>query len=502
MSLNPPIRPPFNRGYSPAHSGVIPIPNAKVHKKIQRSSFTVLNIVKNVLLIAGLSALHQLDTLGGSVFYIILGIWAITGAENALKALSISFFALIANDFFVPKNFAFTPGRILLVFIVFARVGYDALRYNFPWAKHKYLIALYLFIFAAAILSVINQHFVQISLAKLLLFTMGTTAFLLSAEMLKKGASDMTCWFYSIIIASVALGLLALALGQGYNFRGEFVTVSHFNGPFWHSQTLGPIAGLMIVYLACVFLMTPYRLRWLSPALAIVLLYFLYLSNSRTGLLTLGVGGLTLLLATFFVQAKVGTRLRMTLSKPLIIILLVVGGLSLVLLDTFTGNRIAKAVGDFTLKTADANITLDDIQFQEIVRSREGLIDMMLISIERRPLTGIGFGISMDAGFAERASLFSAPTEKGFLPLAVVEENGAIGALFFLAFLIAFYVKFFQERNIPALVMFTAFLGVNMGEMLFFSFGGQGGFMWLMVAGGILLGERCIVKTGHRTEGR
>jgi len=33
---------------------------------------------------------------------------------------------------------------------------------------------------------------------------------------------------------------------------------------------------------------------------------------------------------------------------------------------------------------------------------------------------------------------------------------------------------------------------------MFFSFGGQGGFMWLIVAGAILLGDRCVIDGQRR----
>jgi len=33
---------------------------------------------------------------------------------------------------------------------------------------------------------------------------------------------------------------------------------------------------------------------------------------------------------------------------------------------------------------------------------------------------------------------------------------------------------------------------------MFFAFGGQGGFMWLIVAGAILLGERCVIDGQRR----
>jgi hypothetical protein len=95
---------------------------AQGHKQQARSHFTYTNIAKNCALVLGLMALHQAGTPGGIVFYSILFVWACTSTEAALKALCVSYFALIANSAIVPKNFAFGPGRLILLFIMFGRV--------------------------------------------------------------------------------------------------------------------------------------------------------------------------------------------------------------------------------------------------------------------------------------------------------------------------------------------------------------------------------------------
>ena len=99
---------------------------AQGHKQQARSHFTYTNIAKNCALVLGLMALNQAGTPGGIFFYFILFVWACTSTEGALKALCVSYFALIANHAIVPKNFAFGPGRLILLFIMFGRVLYDA----------------------------------------------------------------------------------------------------------------------------------------------------------------------------------------------------------------------------------------------------------------------------------------------------------------------------------------------------------------------------------------
>ena len=259
---------------------------AQGHKQQARSRFTYTNIAKNCALVLGLMALNQAGTPGGVFFYFTLIVWACTSTEGALKALCVSYFALVANQAIVPKNVAFGPGRMILLFVVFGRILYDAWRTGYPLLRRPHTTSLFIFSAVCVVLAAINQYFFVISVLKVVSFTVGAASCLLAADMLRRSPSDMTCWFYSIIMLTVAIGVATIPLGISENmFSLNNTGVSFFNGPFWHSQTLGPIAAMMLIYVACVYLFTPYRCRWLSLPLAVVLLYFLYRSGSRTALL-------------------------------------------------------------------------------------------------------------------------------------------------------------------------------------------------------------------------
>lgn len=487
-------RPPFQPTYR-ASAHAFPMPDAKTRKKVARSHFTIANILKNGTLIVALCALNQLGAPGGVMFYCILAVWAMMGTESALKALTVSFFALITNEAIVPKNLAFGPGRIIIIFIAFGRIFYDAWRAGFPFSQQKHLIALWAFGFVCGVLAFINQYFVTISLLKIFLFSLGVSSLLVSAERLKRGSSDMTCWFFTLIVLTVAIGLATIPLGIGYNFRGDFVTVVWFNGPFWHSQTLGPVAAMMVSYLFCIFQFTPYRLRWLSIPLALVLFYFIYLTGSRTALLGMMLGLAAIGAGIYLIRDNRFRRVRQNVSKPM----LLVGGISFVLIvvlaDFFTGNRIGSRASEFILKQTSSSFAYadSDIALDNVMASRQFLIDMQLHNFQRSPLTGIGFGTALTAEFAESATLVSAPTEKGFIPTAILEETGLIGTLFFLIFLGCIFAYFIRDKNMPGQGMFITLLATNLGEMTFFSLGGTGSFLWLLVAGGILLGDRCVI---------
>jgi hypothetical protein len=106
---------------------------------------------------------------------------------------------------------------------------------------------------------------------------------------------------------------------------------------------------------------------------------------------------------------------------------------------------------------------------------------------EEHPLFGAGFGVNeesesnMGANGAQLLGVpLSAPVEQGFLPLASVAQLGIIGSLFVLPVPFLMFGRARQESGETA-ALFAAVLGVNLGEMIFYSVGGLGLFMWILL---------------------
>ena len=74
----------------------------------------------------------------------------------------------------------------------------------------------------------------------------------------------------------------------------------------------------------------------------------------------------------------------------------------------------------------------------------------------------------------------------------MLEQSGVIGAAVFLIWLLTLASFLASRVNVPGLVMLCGFLTVNCGEVMFFGVAGHGGFGWLLMAGGIMLGDFCI----------
>jgi hypothetical protein len=107
--------------------------------------------------------------------------------------------------------------------------------------------------------------------------------------------------------------------------------------------------------------------------------------------------------------------------------------------------------------------------------------------VEEHPLFGFGFGVdpnseqSLGAFGAQIGGIpLSAPQEQGFLPIATIAQIGIVGSLFVLPFLVSMYRS--ARRDSPEFAaLFTVVLGINFGEMIFYSFGGQGLAMWILL---------------------
>lgn len=452
------------------------------------------SIAINILCMGIMLAVNKLGAPGNAIFFIVLSYIALKSSEGAVKAISLCMLVLVSNVAFATKSgMIFAPMRFGILFIAVARIFYDLNLTGSSLFSKKYYLALCAFVGVSSVLSIIGGYFVIISQLKLLSFLVGTTAILGGAEIVKRKGSDLTGWFYSLIVFTLIMGVGAWVGGVGYNAKTEFEQYSGlFNGPFFHPQTLGPACALMITYLVCVLLYTPYRRRLLSMGLILVLLVFLYKTSSRTAVIGLAAGLAASIGFGIILHQLNQYFVRMNFSR----VQLVMAGIGLVLLigavDLFSGFHLSSKARDYVFKGGDSMVALGSSTTDALMATRQGQIDMMLHGISQQPLTGIGFGTSADANFGVRAKLLSAPTEKGFLPLAIVEETGLIGTLFFVIFLLLIYAELIRQRNLAGLGLFTAMLGCNIGEMSFFSFGGQGAFLWVLVGAGIVLGPKCI----------
>lgn len=181
----------------------------------------------------------------------------------------------------------------------------------------------------------------------------------------------------------------------------------------------------------------------------------------------------------FLFRGSWGKEIGRAFGRPGIVL----GALLILGLSAVQWTSIQQEVTELLFKDQEATSVVGALQ-----QSRGGLMDQSMNNFRRAPLTGIGFGAPSDpARFArglERGPMgipIRASVEKGFMPTAVLEETGIIGAgliLILLAFLI---VPVARYGNIVAFWVLSTALLLNFGEMIFFTMGGNGLYLWIVM---------------------
>jgi hypothetical protein len=446
-------------------------------------------------LIIGLMLLNKLGTPGTVAFFVVLAVMILRGPRTAFQAIAICGLALMINIAFVPKSVTWTLGRLIIPGLAMIRFVPDFATARGHGRGLVVYAALLLYIAVMALCSIMSGWYTPIALLKLLNFWVCITAIWLGTMVLRARRIDLSEWFISLIVAAAALGLVSLVTGQSTNFvRGDSLITSTFVGAFAHPNVHGLFASLFVTFLSTTALFSSVRNRWLLPVCIAVWLLFMAWSASRTAFVASAFGLIVLAVYSRPFRRRSGWRLTSSLSRTVMLSGVVIGALTLLALDLGSSGTISKSVIRFINKNENQDALTADV----ILRSRQALIDLSWENFKENPVFGIGFGVAKTQAFVDNATLFTAPAEKGFLPTAVLEEGGILGAAAFAIFLIVLLTSMARERNVSALAAMATFLGGNLTEVSLFSPGGAGLLGWTMIGAAIILGDHCWIPGTFR----
>lgn len=452
--------------------------------------FSLTRIAIQAAVIIAVLLLNKAGMVGNLLFFGVLTVLITKSPEMAWKAFTICCLGLICNQAIVMKTPVWTVARLVIPALCFVRFSLALQTMRLSLFQRGYFVALMAFVGVAAMLSIMTQYFVEIALLKLANFAIVIMAIFGGVFVMRERRSDLAEWYVTLCFTTVAMGFGSIATGIGYNMRGTGTVSSTFNGPFYHSNSLGPIAAMMVVYLACVFVFGKYRNRWICVALVPCLVYFMALTQSRTSFASLFVGILTLVGLSFLLVRRRSIRLRTQIPRLALAGGLAAAGMGVLVADAVTGQAISKGVVAFANKGGRS----ETLNLDQVISSRQRLVEASWNNFLESPLIGIGFEVAKTEYFQSNATLLYAPIEKGFLPVAVLEETGLIGTFFFVIFLATFLLTLARDLNVPGLAVFLTFVAVNCGEAMFFAMGGHGSFAWLLCAGGMMLGDLCVER--------
>lgn len=267
------------------------------------------------------------------------------------------------------------------------------------------------------------------------------------------------------------------------SFIHQYEGVKLFSGVANHSQTLSPIVIACAAWALLDMVFIEQRYSKLHTSLIVVSPILLYMSRSRMGF----VGFVSALALVFFVaipRAAISFKIKNRLRSFLIT--LAMFGVVFIAV----GQMRSQLFSRWMRKTDDTSSDRRALT-EAVTDSRQQLIEENLYYFSKKPLYGTGFQTSEAHKYAYQKgeiSIFSAPIEKGLLPLMILGETGVIGAGIFVIFLFTFYGTCRRKRYLCSMTLMTVFLILNMAEASFFSPGGLGGALWIvLVVGGFTI---------------
>ena len=256
-----------------------------------------------------------------------------------------------------------------------------------------------------------------------------------------------------------------------------------FMGITMHSQTMGPIAASIGTLLLADLLFSIRRWDKFYLAILFCVPILIYKTASRTAMGTL-LAGVFFVFFLFMQAHGVGARWK-TRAMSALTLLGVLGGMVL-----FSTPQMRNSVMRFVQKWHSDDDPVAELSLDDVLATRQGLMDSAMDNFRESPLIGNGFQVSRELGMVEITSwqqLLSAPVEKGVWITAVLEEGGVFGMLLFVIFLLVVIGTFWKRRAYAGLAAFIVLTIANLGEFTFFSLSGLGGFFWAMVFAGLVL---------------
>ena len=262
-----------------------------------------------------------------------------------------------------------------------------------------------------------------------------------------------------------------------------------FSGVLFHSQALGPVVSFFTIWILCDMLFVERRMAKLHLLLLAISPFLLWMTRSRTAFVILA-GSLGVMYLVGLPMASLSpsrkARLRFVFT---ILLVLVVSGLVMLQIADGTVSKWLRKTDDLEGDSRTLTAAVTD--------TRMGLMMRDWADFQRNPMFGKGFQVSEWHPGAYRAgaiTIWSAPIEKGPLPVMILGEGGILGEIMFVVFLVAFVAFCLRRRYSAMLTLFGCFLLSNLGETTFFSPSGVGGIGWIVFA----IGGFCIDLISQR----
>jgi hypothetical protein len=409
-----------------------------------------------------------------NVSYLLIAAYALQGRAQAIQALFLSWLFSMLNPALAPAASFASIGRYgILLAAALSIIIHKPARTTSGNAKTLVEMTLLLGIFII-LHSLLFSSMPDVSVLKAVSWTLAmTTLFAAWSGLSEDRRAALGTQLFGALTLVMVVSLPMLALSAGYLQAGA----GGFQGILGHPQAFGLTMALLGAWAAVRMFALP-RPPWWLVVLASASMPLVMLSGARTAGLSLLLG---VTVALFLSPTLSGQSVRQLLPGLRSRRVHLVIGVTLVGV-VLAWPKLAERTETYITKRSGTSNVVEAYE-----ASRGGLIDLMWTNIERKPLEGIGFGIASipELMVVQRDPVLGLPTsaiiEKGVMPVAVLEELGAIGVLLVAAWL-WIVLRRCARRGVAPLAVFLVVLFLNMGEATLFSVGGAGLLSMILIA--------------------
>jgi hypothetical protein len=379
----------------------------------------------------------------------------------AAQALVISWLVSFIN----PGLVGTIPNLFFLKFFILLMVCIRAVVLLF---RHKTIPGSHLALIAFGVVMCLlsgTSQLPSLSFLKALLFTLGLFGTLTVVRFIPN-PSFFLHWLQIMGAVIVVVSLPLIAGGSGYLRNG-----TGFQGVLNHPQAFGMFMSLFGTWIAVDLFFSPRPVlsRPVLWTLLILSLGFLFMSEARVALLSA-------VLSFGFVGIFLSKG-----GKGMLYFGLAIGA---VLTMFFFFDAPKELVSEFLLKRRSNLSGLIELYWN----SRGDILVKSIDNFGSHLTFGIGFGVPSDLSSVEiiydttLGVPISAPIEKGFFLIALLEETGVVGSVIFLTGLVALLVRSFTAAPAPISALALTSLLLNTTENTLFSMSGFGLFIWIVLA--------------------
>lgn len=442
------------------------------------------------LLVVALMFVGTLTMFGGSASALtvltILTVYSFFGVNEALISLLLSCLVSVLNsDLFHVEGSVVTIMRWVVLLAASLSIYIQLFYSRNKLTTNASGVLLFLFLVLATVLSNIFGYAPGVSNFKLFIFGFGSLAIVHGFLYINKW-QNFDRYIFSTLTGflTISTAILILFPIQAFRRSNDLIRVSGFQGMTNQSQAMGVLAAVSFAWVVAKMVTDNNCRKWYWYLTCFGLSVFMIISNARTG----PIGLLLAAVLTGF-GALLTRRYRIKAILETLKLRFWAMVTSLIIIISINYESIKETVVDFAIKGGRNGKELN----AAFEASRGFRIRQLYRSFLESPWTGKGFGLetferNLEVGYDPLIGLIpiKAPVEKNFIFLSVFEETGVFGGILLGLFVLATAHYLINNRSPIWCFVFLTGIMANVGESIFFSLGGVGLFVWIIMMSSLI----------------